>query len=816
MPISTNYTQTDSGNGGEKQNFSQLLFRVWPYLPIILITLLIGISVSFFYLRTATRFYAAHAQIVVNDNSREKDNNLNVSGTGQEQKDQSSEVEKQIEIIKSNALLTEVARKLNLNIQWSVDGKFDAKTQLLQNPLSIELLSKDTIKTETEGQVKIIASENIVEFDGKAYPADTTVNSPLGLIQWKINDRTFPANGILYLKVVPLSTSTDLLEKRFSVSQLSKQSSIIDLSLIDEIPERTVVILNTIIDLYGQSNLSDKKRLLENTLSFIDDRIRLVSSDLKDVEASLQDYKSKGGITDLAAEGQIYLGQVKGNDQRLSEIEVQLNVLQEIEEYLSKRNQSANAAPATLGLSDQILVSLMSQLFQDEFDLEKIEKLSGEKNSEAIILRDRIEKRRNSILESVRNLRKSLQTSYQSLVANNNNYNRSLRSIPAKERSLMNITRDRSIKNDLYTFLLRKREEAAITAAAIGTNYRVIQKPLIFGQVKPKPLMIYIYGVFAALILSGLWVYRKEFANSRILYRSEIENSTTIPVIGEIIFEPSTENNEVVIGNESRTLIAEQFRELRTNISYILQSEVRGKVLMVTSSVPGEGKSFVSINLAVSFAFSGKRTALVEFDLYKPKVCVGLGVTYKKGITDFFQGKATLDKICHTYSKIPNLRVVPAGTALANPAELILNGKLPELMEYLKAEFDCIIIDSPAIGMVSDTKILAPYGNLLLYVIRQKYAHHGFLKYINDLNATGSLPNIHLIFNGIKIKKALGLDYWDSYGYNGYRYGNKNPYMHTENKKKKTGRRNYLSRFMNNKSSKEDSNFNPSSADYNN
>jgi tyrosine-protein kinase Etk/Wzc len=803
VPITTSHTLLDSGNKENKQNFSQLLFRVWPYWPVILIAFVIGIGASFFYLRKATRFYAAHAQIVVNDNSLEKDNNLNVSANNQDEQNKLSEVEKQIEIIKSDGLLANVADKLKLNIQYSENGTFEPNAQFLQYPLSIELLTPGSIKKATEGRVKIIASKNQVEFNDIVYPADTAVNTALGMVRWNINDKTIPENTILYIKVLPLSALTGQLEKRLTISPLSKQSSILELNIIDEIPERAEIILKTIIDIYGESDQVDKKKLLENTLSFIDDRLRLVSSDLKGVETSLQDYKSRGGITDLATEGQIYLGQVKENDQRLSEINIQLNVLQDIEEYLSKRNQSANAPPATLGLSDQVLVTLMSQLFQDEFDLEKMEKLSGEKNSQAIILRDRIEKRRNSILESVINLRKSMRASRQALVANNSNYNRSLRSIPEKERTLLNITRDQGIKNDLYTFLLRKREEAAIAAAAIAPSYTVIEKPVNYGLVKPKPLLIYMYGVFAALLLSGLWVYKKEFANSRILYRSEIENSTALPVIGEIVFEPSRENNVIVFGKESRTLIAEQFRELRTNISYILQSEVNGKVLLMTSSVPGEGKSFVSINLAASFAFSGKRTALVEFDLYKPKVCEGLGITYKKGITDFFQGEATLEKICHPYSKIPNLRVVPAGTPLTNPAELILNGKLPGLIEYLKTEFDYIIIDSPAIGMVSDTKILAPYANLSLYVIRQNYAHHGFLKFINDLNTTGGMPNIHLIFNGIIIKKAPGLDYWNSYGYNGYRFGNDNPYTKSDDKKKKQWKPklSYLSRFLTNKSS---------------
>ena len=775
MPVTTINNHLDAPNLEQKQNFTQLLYRVVPYWRFILVVLLLGITGSFLYMRNATRYYGAHAQIVVNDNSQEKDNSLNISTAEQDEQTKLSEIEKQIEIIRSNALLADVANKLNLNIQFSGNGTFNAQSAISDVPLHIDLLSPASIKTETLGRIKVNASKKQVEFNNKVYPADSVVNTFLGKVIWKITDTTASEDKVYHVKILPLSIVTEQLKERFSVAALSKQSSILELNIIDEIPERAENILNTIIRVYGESDQVDKKRLLENTLNFIDDRLRLVSTDLKHVETSLRDYKSRGGITDLANEGQIYLGQVKENDERISEIEVQLNVLTEIENYLTRRNQSANSAPATLGLSDQVLVTLLSQLFQDEFDLEKLERLSGEKNSQVIILKERIEKRKNSILESVRNLRRSLQTSRTALLANNSNYNRSLRSIPEKERTLMNITRDQGIKNDLYTFLLRKREETAIATAAIAASYRVIEQPISYGLVKPKAVLIYIYGVFAALLISGLWVYKKEFASSRILYRSEIEQHAQVPVIGEIILDRSGNTNGVVIGTESRTLIAEQFRELRANINHLLQAEMGGKVLLMTSSIPGEGKSFVSINLAVSMAFSGKRTALVEFDLYKPKICECLGVTLKEGITDYFQGNATLKEICHPY-KIPNLRVVPSGTFLTNPAELILNGRLPGLIEYLKKEFDYIIIDSPAIGMVSDTKILAPYANLSLYVIRQNYAHHSFLKYVNDINAAGGMPNIHLVFNGITIKKVPGLDYWTSYGYNGYRYGNDNPY----------------------------------------
>jgi tyrosine-protein kinase Etk/Wzc len=786
LAISSISPITDTPGRDNRQEFSQTLFRTWPYWPVLLISIIIGLGISWVYLRYATPFYESRAQIVVNDNAQDKDNNLNPAATRPEQRFQLSEVEKQTEIIQSKEVLKEVVKKLQLYTQWSIKRPPSRQYLYSSLPVTIELATPDSLRVPIDGDVKINTSANTISFNGHIYPSDSVVNSPMGKCRWHFNPN-LPFNDVhvLYLKLVPVSESALQLQKRFVVSPVSKQSAILDLSITDEVPERAEKILTTIIDTYGSMNINIKKILLDSAVAFIDDRLNLVSRDLSGAESSLENYKSSAGITDLTTEGQIFLAEVKDNDKKINEIEVQLSVLQQIQDYLSKKNRSSDPVPATLGLTDQVLVTLLNQLFQDQFELERLLRVSGENNPNIKILKDRIEQRKQSILQSVTNLRWTLEASLKSLKSTNAGYGQSLKRIPEKERSLVDINRNKSIKSDLYTFLLQRREETAIAAAAIAPNYRIIEIPENYGLQKPRPLIIYLYGAVGSLLLAGLFIYKKEFGNRRILYRSEIEKRTTIPIVGEIIYESAASKNKLVVGAQIRSLIAEQFRELRTNINFLLRNEGKGRVLLMTSSVPKEGKSFISMNLAMSLALSGVKTALVEFDLYKPQISLGLGVTYEKGLADYFKGECSLDDICIPYEKEENLWIVPSGTTIPNPAELILNGRLPALIEQLRQKFDYIVLDSPCVGIVSDPKILAAYASLSLYIIRQNYSHHGFVKFMNELGETGVVPNIKIIFNGIKIKKAPGLDYWDTYGYNGFRYGDKNGYTEPVRSKKR-------------------------------
>lgn len=773
--IENNHYITNSNDSGS--NLSELLYRIIPYWYIIVIFMAMGAGGAYYYLKKATPLYEIKSQIVVNDAAIQKNSNISKENQLPVAPEQPSVIEKQVEIIQSKDMLDQVARQLKLYAVWSYDNKFNNGELFKSSPVSVEFARPELIPQILTGNVNLFPGQKSIEFLGNTYQLDSLVNSPYGLCKWHLDTNNHNALNGLMLKLIPLNDASGILKSRFEATTTSKESNIVNLSLIDEVPERAQYILSAIINNYGKTSIANKKQLLEKSLAFVENRLGMVSDELKGVESSLQSYKSQKGITDLSSESQIYLGQAKDNEQQINEINAQVNVLNQLENYLSNRDEGTSP-PATLGLSDQGVVNLTNELFKDEKERQRLLKVSGPKNPQIKVLDDQIAQRKAGILQSVKNLRSSLLTSKETLVNSYSKANSSLRTIPVKEKALGEISRDHSVKNDLYNYLLQKREELNIDLASLNSDYTIIEQPVNSGKIKPKPVLIYSYAFLIAGLLSGTWVYKKEFANGFIFYRSEIERNTKIPILGEFNYDKTVKKDPIVFKQNNRTLVTEQFRELRLNINRKL-SDKPVKTLLLTSSIPDEGKSFISLNLATSFAMTGKKTALVEFDLYKPRISSRLQIEAEPGIIEFLKGEAGIAEICRGYEKIKNLTIVSCGGYNENPAELLTPEKMDEMMHYLRSNFECIILDTPCIGLISDTKILAYYADLSLYVLRYGKTNTGFFKYLNQLNAEKSLPELNLVFNGIKIKKVPGFYYWDSYGVNGYRFTAKNSYAYT-------------------------------------
>lgn len=773
--IENNAYINSSDNSGS--NLSELLFRIIPYWYIVAGCMVVGAAGAFIYLKKATPVYEIKSQIVVNDAAIQKNGNISKENQLPIAPEQPSVIEKQVEIIQSKDMLEGVARQLRLYAVWGYNKKFNDNKLFKNSPVTVEFDKPQQITKTVMGEVRVLADQNKVEFMGNTYLLDSIVDSPFGLCRWHLNTNDQSLLNGLMLKLIPFDDASGGLKSRFEATTTSKESNIVNLSLIDEVPERAQYVLSAIIDNYGKTSVANKKELLIKSLAFVNDRLKMVSGELKGVESSLQSYKSKKGITDLATESQIYLGQAKDNEQQINDINAQVSVLNQLENYLSNRDEGTSP-PATLGLSDQGVVSLTNELYKDEKERERLLKVSGPKNPQIKVLDDQIAQRKAGIMQSVKNLRSSLLTSRETLVHSYGKANSSLRSIPIKEKALNEISRDHSVKNDLYNYLLQKREEITIDLASLNADYTIIEQPVNSGKIKPKPVLIYSYAFLIAGLLAGTWVYKKEFANGLILYRSEIERNTNVPIIGEFNFDETVEKDPVVFKHNNRTLVTEQFRELRLNINRKLIDKPV-KTILLTSSIPDEGKTFISLNLATSFAMTGKKTALVEFDLYKPRISSRLQIEATPGIIEFLKGECGIAEICKPYEQAKNLTIVSCGGYDENPAELLSPDKMDEMMQHLRNNYDCIILDTPCIGLISDTKILAYYADMSLYVLRYGHTNTGFFKYLNQLNSEKSLPELNLVFNGIKIKKVPGFYYWDSYGVNGYRYTAKNTYAYT-------------------------------------
>ncbi|MBC7886420.1 MAG: polysaccharide biosynthesis tyrosine autokinase [Ferruginibacter sp.] len=781
MSANTSVLNIQEDSKEESYQLRRIFFRVVPYTPLIIIATLIGISCSYIYMRYATRTYAAKARLIVNDDTQQKNSNL-LDIIKLDTRNLSAETEREMQIIRSRDLLRNLVIKLQMNIQYGLKGYVTTGEYFKNAPLKLELEHPDSIISTISGEVGVV--NNTIRFNGKIYPVDSLVKSDFGNIRWHINSafQSDSKKNVWFVTIHPLSQTVEQAQRALTIEPISKQSSILDLTYIDVIPERGVNVLNNLISLYGTTTVDYKSRISANTLSFLDERLRLVSDELSGVEKNLQSFKTNEGIVDLGTEGSLFLEQLKDTDSKIGELEVQIDVLSKIEQYVSRRNNTNSPIPATLGTTDPVLIGLLNQLYESEFELEKTKQISGSKNPQIEVYEEAIARLKPSILTSINNLKMGMQSSRQRLQKDNNKLTGTLNKIPQKERLLLDISRQQGIKNAIYTFLLQKREESAIAAAAILPNYRVIERPESTGiAVSPVGKRIYLFGTFIAIFLIGIFIYFKEFANSRIMFRSQIESALTVPVIAELSFQPNETGSPVVVGSGSRSLIGEQFRELRTNLKYITATTTeKCKVILTTSSIPGEGKSFVAINTAVSLALTGARVIIMEFDLRKPKISKELGIEREPGLSNYLISMATEKDIIKAHPTIANFNIIPCGPIPPNPAELISGPRLTELINYLKQHFDYIIIDSPPIGAVTDAKILASLAHATLYIVRHNYTSNTLISLMKDVQQKNFLPNLNIVFNGITSKKVLGYSYGKEYGY-GYGYG----YGYEEDGKKK-------------------------------
>ena len=765
-----NNIQQDSKEQGEQ--IQRLVYRILPYWPLVAVALLLGIGGANIYLKYQVPVYIATARLVVNDDTQQKSANLQEIFK-LESKSVTSETEREMQVITSSELLRKVAIKMQLNVLYIVKGRLKSSDYYGNIPFRLELEDPEAINNYFSGEAQIAGNQ--IRFNDVLYPLDTFVMSGFGKIRWSVNKdyvETVKLDKIL-ISIQPIGAAVGKLKGSLSISPISKGSSIVDFSMTDVVPDRAVDVLTNLIYIYGTSTVDYKGRIYENTQKFLDGRLRLVADELSGVEKKLTAYKSSEGIIDLSKEGEFYLNQLKSADARIAEINVQLEVLKQTEEYVKQRNISKNPIPASLGMTDPVLTGLLNQLYQKEFDLEKTKQVSGSKNPDIAVYEQEIGQLKPSILASINNLRNSIIISRQRLQADNSQLNASLNKIPVKERVLIDISREQSIKNAIYTFLLQKREESAIAGASIVPNYRILEKPEAGGIISPVSKRMYAIGILTALFFSILFIFLKEFTSRKILFRSQIENILGMPVLAELIFQPHQKNSSVVVSAGKRSLIAEQFRELRTNLNYItVNAKDNCKVVLITSSIPSEGKSFVAINTAISLSLTGDRVALLECDLRKPKISKAMGIDSNIGISNYLIGKATEKDIIKAYQGIEALSVIPSGPTPPNPAELLSNTKFSELITSLKQRYDYLIIDTPPVAAVTDAKIIGAFADATLYIIRHNYTNTAFLSLINDIGQKKTLPNINLVLNGIVNKKILGQAFGHSYGYSyGYGYG---------------------------------------------
>jgi tyrosine-protein kinase Etk/Wzc len=761
----------------EKSDLKGYLRRYLQYWYLFFLCVPLCLAGAYFYLMSTQPIYVSKTTLLIKDN-KEKVGADETIMKEMAQFNGNKILENEIGILKSQLLMGMVVKQLNLDVSYQTkDGlrtlDLYAKSPVIVKPkLITEYALSHPLIIHPEGRNRFRINNN-----KELFVLGSVLRTEWGL--FSVEKGTPSAYQDIQISFHDQRAMTGAMLGRLTVGVLYPQSTMLELSFEDTSVQKARDVLNRLLDVYVQSSLNDKNSEASNTLKFIESRLGLITGELGDVEKDVESYKKNKGLTDISAESQLFLENIKENDNKLNEINTQIKVLESVDHYIENA-KDGGAAPATYMIDDPILVSLLTKFNELNLLHERHARTTQAENPLLETVTTQMNQTRQAIRENVHNLRRGMDATKQNLEGINTKFSSGLSTIPQKEREYVGIKRQQTVKENLYLYLLQKREETALAYASTVTDSRLIDAPLSsYSPIKPKGSVIWLGAGLAGLVIPLILINIIFLLNSTVQNREEVENITNASILGEIGMMKAGKKKDpaaAIIKVTSRSAVAEQFRALRTNLQYIGTGNCR--TIMLTSSISSEGKSFISINLAVSLASSDKRVILVGLDLRKPSLHNRLEISNVRGVSNYLVGQKNLDDLIQPSGVHPKFDVLSCGPLPPNPSELLSNGRLPELIADLRKEYDYVLIDSPPFGLVTDAALISEYVEATLYVVRFNHTHRDHLKHIKELQRTKRFANLNLIYNGVNYAFSHGY----VYGYGGKSYG-----YHTEDDEPKTG-----------------------------
>lgn len=736
--------------------------RYWYWF---LIVGFISIFLARLYLRRYTPIFRMSATVLIKE-----DRSLNNSNSIVDQLDlaDSKNLDNEMEILKSRPLIEKVVDNLGLTATYWYEGTNRDNEIYDQSPIKIastEILSGEPFFIQPLVGNKYALMDQEKKLLGR-FSYSEKVKSKYG--KFRVSNKNFVATSETPAVKVTLQNRENVVNELIGAIQISRQkpkSTLVSLSIENAVPQKGKDILQNLLDEYTFTTLADKNREATNTLRFIEERLKIVTSELGNVEQNVEQYRKSKGITDLSTEANLFLDKVQENDSKLNEVDINLRVLDGVESYVTS-NEVGNIAPATLGVNDAVLTSYIEQLSQLEAERSKLAQTVQAGNPYLETLTTQMRNVKQAIQENLKNQRNNLMVAKNSLTALNNRLEGTISTIPRKEREFLDIKRQAGVKENLYLLLLQKREETALSYASTVTDSRVVEPPYtIPGPIKPNKRQTYTYAFLIGLLIPAAVIYVRSSMRNTVQSKKEIEKKTGLRVFGEISIAPKNQEGHFIDLN-SRSFISEQVRMIRSNMQYLFTDEDKGlgRTLIVTSSTSGEGKSFVAINLAASLALLNKKVIILGLDLRKPKVNEYLEVSNKVGISNYLIGKASEDEIIQK-TAFYQVSIASSGPIPPNPSELIANNRIEGLIMSLRSRFDYIVIDTPPLSLVTDTILLAPFADATFYIVRHEKTPKQNLNIIKELSSKKQFKSLSIIFNAVNYKNSSEYGYGYGYGY---------------------------------------------------
>lgn len=745
-------------------------YRYLPYWPVFALLAVICLVCAYIYVSITPPVYKAAATMSVKDERKGVEDSrllesLNIAA-------EKTIVENETEIMHSRTLMKDVVRNLKLYAPVSEEGRYRTASAYNTSPISVEAQLPDKITGIGTGKIpfEYNKSTNHIHAGTGSYALGEWVNTPYGVLKFTKNQQqTGSSKGTLFFSLNSVEQVANQLLLSLEISTSSKGSTIMDLTFRDEVPKRGEDVLNNLIETYNKAAIKAKNVFAENTLKTLDDRLQQVGNELTEIESKAQQFRTEKGVVDLSEQGKVYLQNVGISDQKASDLSVQMAALDQVEKFANSSTEDATlTVPSMIGSNNPALNNMVEGLYNSELEYEKQKQISGENNPITEGLRNRIEQTKNNIRSNIKAQKGSLAASRRDIAATTGGFNSTLQSIPQKEKELIEINRQQTIKSSVYSFLLQKREETSLTLASAVADSRVVDtaKADDFPE-KPKKSFAYLVALIAAMGLGVAFVSAKELFSSKVLFRGDIEDHSDMPVVAELA--NAKNSNGIAISSSNNLYITEQFRHLRASIGLFSNRQMKRKIL-VTSSITGEGKSFVSSNLAVSLAATRKKVVLVDLDLRNPKTSEIFNVHKRTGTINYLEGTCTVEEVL-SQTDYQNLFIIPVGTGEGDPAELLLDEKLNTLFQHLENEFDYIIVDTAPVDPVADAYLLTEYCDMTLFVVRHGYTPKAIIQSLETSGKIKDLKNPVIVFNSVKGRGFFKKGYGHGYGYgNRYQY----------------------------------------------
>lgn len=757
------------------KNLGAILAKYLYHWPLYVVGFILFFTVAFMYVKTLKPIYEVKASILIKDEKKEPDQRSALHEL--DLVNSSKIVENEIEILSSKQIISKVVADLQLWVQYQKKDGWVYQDLYESSPVKVTVLKFNTAPAPEKITIAVKDSKSFFLTLPGSKPKEVAFGDKIqtGFGTLKLD----PTATCLQYKDITINILLNDPEivalnyqKMIGVDLSNKLASTVELSINDQVQQRGKDILNSLIYNYNLAATTEKKHETKSTIDFIDARLASLTGELTNAEKGIETFKSSKGLTDISSESKFNLDNMQANNINLNAAKVQLGIVQGIEKYINSANNSQEV-PSTQGISDLALSSLVMKFSELQLQREKLLATTPETNPDFEPINRQIATTRAAIKENVKSLKNSLQNTLGSLQSFNNKLESSIRDIPTQERQYISMKRQQTIKEDLYTYLLQKREEVSVSYAATLTGDRIVDQAYSSPAKFPQKTMGYMLAIFLSLGLPTGLIFLRDKIGAKVTDLQEIKDMVEIPIIAELSFH--SPEKLIAMNDHKATVIRDQFRALRTRLFDLYEEKQSGKVTLITSSVLDEGKTFVSSNLSLSLANSGKKTIVLELDLHKPELAEIFGLAKANpGISDFLKGTATITDIIQNSGKNPDLDIIGGGTAIQNPFELLEKNEFKELILHLSNIYDEIIIDSPPVHLVPDAMILARFADLTLYMVRQGVTGKVELKYIKELFNKKLFPKINIIFNGIdRIKYGYGYNY-EKYDY----HEKKEPFLH--------------------------------------